>query len=199
MSPPLFDLEDSLHRSLANELEEELRTDGHEIVPARDELRRRAFRLLDGLPHILTQNEGVALVRAVVDRVAGLGPLEPLLQDPDVSEIMVNDPSHVFVERRGRIEASGVEFRDEQDLRHVIDRIVAPIGRRIDESSPMVDARLPDGSRVNAVVPPLALRGPTLTIRKFAREPFSLDRLVALGTISQGMADFLVDAIRRRA
>jgi pilus assembly protein CpaF len=112
---------------------------------------------------------------------------------------MVNDPSHVFVERRGRIEASGIGFRDDQHLRHVIDRIVAPIGRRIDESSPMVDARLPDGSRVNAVVPPLALRGPTLTIRKFAREPFSLERLVALGTISPAMAAFLADAVRRRA
>jgi pilus assembly protein CpaF len=121
-----------------------------------------------------------------------------LLEDPAVSEIMVNDPDHVFIEREGRIESVPVRFRDEIHLRHVIDRIVAPLGRRVDESSPMVDARLPDGSRVNAVIPPLAIGGPALTIRKFSGEPFTLARLVKLGTINSEMAGLLEASIQAR-
>jgi pilus assembly protein CpaF len=111
---------------------------------------------------------------------------------------MVNDPQNVFVERDGRIERQAVAFRDEAHLRHVIDRIVGPIGRRVDESSPLVDARLPDGSRVNIIVPPLALRGPTITIRKFSRQPFTLERLTELGTLTAAMAGFLAQAVRSR-
>jgi len=195
----LLELEDELHRMLSLELEAELESGALTSVPPRDELQVRAQRVMERQPHILTQNEQAALVRAVIDRVVGLGPLEPLLADSSVNEIMVNDANSVYVERGGRIEPSGVTFRDEAHLRHVIDRIVAPIGRRVDESSPLVDARLPDGSRVNVIVPPLALRGPTLTIRKFSREPFSLERLVELRTISQAMADFLEAAVRRRS
>jgi pilus assembly protein CpaF len=198
VAPRLLDLEDELHRALSAELEAELESGARAGLPPRDELRLRTQRILDGESNILTQDEQRALVRAVIDRVVGLGPLEPLLADPSVNEIMVNDPQNVYVERQGRIEPSGVTFRDEAHLRHVIDRIVAPIGRRVDESSPLVDARLPDGSRVNVIVPPLALRGPTLTIRKFSREPFSLERLVALGTMSEAMADFLAAAVGRR-
>jgi pilus assembly protein CpaF len=198
VATPLLDLEDELHRALSVELEAELQSGARTELPPRDELRLRTQRILDRESHILTRDEQSALVRAVIDRVVGLGPLEPLLADPTVNEIMVNDPHNIFVERQGRIEASGVTFRDEAHLRHVIDRIVAPIGRRVDESSPLVDARLPDGSRVNVIVPPLALRGPTLTIRKFSREPFSLERLVALGTMSESMAAFLAAAVRQR-
>jgi pilus assembly protein CpaF len=133
-----------------------------------------------------------------VDRVVGFGPLEPLLADPTITEIMVNDAQHVFIEREGRIERAQVSFRDEADLRHVIDRIVAPIGRRIDESSPLVDARLPDGSRVNAVIPPLAIQGPVLTIRKFSITPFTLARLIELGTLSEEMGAFLERCVQRR-
>jgi pilus assembly protein CpaF len=194
----LLDLEDELHRALSVELEAELPSGARTALPPRDELRLRTQRILDRESHILTTDEQSSLVRAVIDRVVGLGPLEPLLADPTVNEIMVNDPHNIFVERDGRIEASGVTFRDEAHLRHVIDRIVAPIGRRVDESSPLVDARLPDGSRVNVIVPPLALRGPTLTIRKFSREPFSLERLVTLGTMSEAMAAFLAAAVRQR-
>jgi len=122
-----------------------------------------------------------------------------LLADPTVNEIMVNDPWNVYIERNGRLERGEITFRDEAHLRHVIDRIVAPIGRRIDESSPLVDARLPDGSRVNVIIPPLALRGPALTIRKFSRQPFTLDRLVELGTLSEAMAAYLASAVRQRA
>jgi len=120
------------------------------------------------------------------------------LEDPAIDEIMVNSPADVYVERAGRLERSPVAFRDEAQLRHVIDRIVAPLGRRVDESSPLVDARLPDGSRVNVIISPLALGGAALTIRKFSRQPFTLERLVALNTISAPMASFLADAVRRR-
>jgi pilus assembly protein CpaF len=194
----LQELEDELHRSLSAELEAELKSGNLREVPAADDLRQRAQRLLARQPHIVPRDQGAAVVRTVVDRIVGLGPLEPLLADASISEIMVNDPWNVFVERGGRIDREEVVFRNEAHLRHVIDRIVAPIGRRVDESSPLVDARLPDGSRVNVIVPPLALRGPTLTIRKFSREPFTLERLVALGTLSEAMADFLAAAVGGR-
>jgi pilus assembly protein CpaF len=195
--PCLPDLEDELHRKLSDELEADAGARG-EDVPGRAELRRRVERLVDRQPNILTQAQQTALVTAVVDRVVGLGPLEPLLADPSIAEIMVNDFRNVYIERDGRLERTGVTFRDEAHLQHVIDRIVAPIGRRVDESSPLVDARLPDGSRVNVILPPLALQGPTLTIRKFAREPFTLKRLVELGTLTPAMAGYLAQAVRRR-
>lgn len=107
------------------------------------------------------------LVQEVMDEIMGLGPIESLLQDPSVNEIMVNGPHQVYVERKGKLELAGVTFYDDAHVLHIIEKIVAPMGRRIDESQPMVDARLPDGSRVNAIIPPLALNGPILTIRKF--------------------------------
>jgi pilus assembly protein CpaF len=192
-------LEDKLHEQLCLELEEAIRGGELDQLPDRRQIQQRMERMLEDEPIILTRAQQDALVRAVVDRAVGLGPLEPLLQDPTITEIMVNDPDHVFIERDGRLEQVDVVFRDEAHLRHVIDRIVAPIGRRIDESSPLVDARLADGSRVNAIIPPLALHGPALTIRKFSSEPFSLERLIALGTVSREMADFLSTAVRDRA
>ncbi len=138
------------------------------------------------------------LLKEVLDEVLGLGPLEDLLHDPSVNEIMVNRYDLVFVERNGLIEETPYQFTDNAQVLHVIRRIVAPIGRRIDESSPMVDARLKDGSRVNAIIPPLALNGPTLTIRKFAREPFSLMDLVRFGTLSEEMAQFLKLAVEKK-
>jgi pilus assembly protein CpaF len=198
VTPSLRDLEDSLHQALSGELEAELQAGKLQELPDREDLSHRAQSLLDAQPHILTRDQQAGLVRSVVDRVVGLGPLEPLLEDSGITEIMVNDPENIFVEREGRIERTAVAFRDEAHLRHVIDRIVGPIGRRVDESSPLVDARLPDGSRVNVIIPPLALRGPTLTIRKFSREPFTLEKLTTLGTISGAMAEFLADAVRRR-
>ena len=198
-TPSLPDLEDDLHQQLSAEVESEMLSGALPGVPGRDDLHRRAERLVGREPQVLTQAQQAALVRAVVDRVVGLGPLEVLLADPTVNEIMVNDPWNVYIERNGRLERGEITFRDEAHLRHVIDRIVAPIGRRIDESSPLVDARLPDGSRVNVIIPPLALRGPALTIRKFSRQPFTLDRLVELGTLSEAMAAYLASAVRQRA
>ncbi|MBW7925051.1 MAG: Flp pilus assembly complex ATPase component TadA [Burkholderiaceae bacterium] len=138
------------------------------------------------------------LAREVLDEAIGLGPLEPLLRDETISEIMVNAPDEIFVERNGRLEATGASFTGEDAVRAAIDRIVAPLGRRIDESSPMVDARLPDGSRVNAVIPPLAVRGPAITIRRFNRRLFSPADLVANGSLSQPMLDFLAVCVRSR-
>ncbi|MGI8440194.1 MAG: CpaF family protein, partial [Thermoleophilaceae bacterium] len=135
-----------------------------------------------------------------VDRLAaGLGPLEPLLDDPEVDEVMVNGPALVWVERRGRIEEASVSFGSEEELTHAIERILAPLGRRVDESSPLCDARLADGSRVNVVIPPLSLEGPCLTIRKFRRQGFSLEDLVAGRTLTGALARFLADCVRARA
>jgi len=198
-TPSLPDIEDELHQRLSAEVESEMLSGALSGVPDRDDLHRRAERLVGREPQVLTRAQQAALVRAVVDRVVGLGPLEVLLADPTINEIMVNDPWNVYIERDGRLERGEITFRDEAHLRHVIDRIVAPIGRRIDESSPLVDARLPDGSRVNVIIPPLALHGPALTIRKFSRQPFTLDRLVELGTLSEAMAAYLASAVRQRA
>jgi pilus assembly protein CpaF len=147
---------------------------------------------------ILTAAGRDALVEAVVDEALGLGPLEALLRDPDVTEVMVCGPARVFVERAGRIAPAPTRFHDDAHLLHVIDRILAPLGRRVDEASPMVDARLPDGSRVNAVIPPLALDGPALTIRRFAGRALTGKDLVDLGTIDLPMLELLALAVRAR-
>jgi len=138
------------------------------------------------------------LKREMVDEIIGFGPINPLLQDEAVSEIMVNGPRQVYAERNGKLEMTGVRFRDDDHVLNVIERIVAPIGRRIDESSPMVDARLPDGSRVNAIIPPLALNGPTITIRKFATDPFTVEDLINFGTMTREMAQFLDACVKGR-
>src|SRR5207244_7761838 len=123
--------------------------------------------------------------------VMGLGPLEPLLQDEQVSEIMVNGPDNIYIETKGKLHPAHIKFSSEKQLRHVIDRMVAPVGRRVDESMPLCDARLADGSRVNIVLPPLALDGPSITIRKFMAKALSFDDLVSLGSVSGPMAHFL--------
>jgi pilus assembly protein CpaF len=146
----------------------------------------------------LSNPERVSLIRDIGDGVLGLGPLEPYIRDAEITEVMVNGYDSIYVERAGKISRTDSAFHDETQLRHVIDRIVARVGRRIDESSPYVDARLPDGSRVNAIIPPLALDGPTLTIRKFAAEPLLTEDLIKFGTMSQIAADFLDLCVRGR-
>ena len=138
------------------------------------------------------------LVQELCDEALGLGPLERLLADPDVSEIMVVDAHTIFAERRGRIEHTGLRFTDDDSVRAVIERIVTPLGRRIDESSPLVDARLRDGSRVNAVIPPLAIKGPCITIRKFAKDPLTMADLTRFGSMTAQMATFLERAVKVR-
>jgi pilus assembly protein CpaF len=134
----------------------------------------------------------------LLDEVFGLGPLEPLLADPKISDILVNDKNHVFIERGGILERVETSFRDDRHLLQIIDRIVSRVGRRVDESSPMVDARLPDGSRVNAIIPPLALDGPALSIRRFGTGPLAANQLVALKSISAEMMEMLAAAVRAR-
>jgi pilus assembly protein CpaF len=138
------------------------------------------------------------LIARVLDEALGLGPIEDFFRDDSVTEIMVNNAQQVFVERRGKLEQTDRSFSSDQAVLGVIERIVSPIGRRIDESSPMVDARLKDGSRVNAIIPPLSLRGPTLTIRKFKQEPLQVDDLVASGTVTADMAEFLETCVKAR-
>src|SRR6202046_1345262 len=134
----------------------------------------------------------------LLDEVFGLGPLEPLLRDPKISDIMVNDKDHVFIEKGGLLQKTNTTFRDDRHLLQIIDRIVSRVGRRVDESSPMVDARLPDGSRVNAIIPPLALDGPSLSIRRFGTGPLAANQLVQLKSISAEMMELLSSAVRAR-
>jgi pilus assembly protein CpaF len=147
---------------------------------------------------LLSASERDILVREIKNEVLGLGPLEPLLADPTINDILVNGSQSVYVERRGRLEKVSVRFRDDQHLLKIIDKIATSVGRRIDESSPMVDARLADGSRVNAVIPPLALDGPSLSIRKFAVDPLRVDDLIRIGTITPATARLMEAIVKTR-
>jgi pilus assembly protein CpaF len=149
---------------------------------------------LAGTP--LTKEERRELVRQLTDDILGYGPLEQLLADDSVTEVMVNAADRVYIERSGKIERTPVRFVDDAHVMRIIDKIVSQVGRRVDEASPMVDARLPDGSRVNAIIPPLALTGPTLTIRKFSRDPYTINDLIAFGTLSARAAQFLGACVR---
>ena len=148
------------------------------------------------VPNTVDQRQ---LIAEVVAEAIGLGPIEPLLADETITEVMVNGPGHVYVERDGRLNEVGVQFISERSLMSAIERIVTPLGRRIDEGAPMVDARLADGSRVNAIIPPLSLTGPVLTIRKFSKKRFDMQRLVEIGSISPPMAEFLLICVQQRA
>jgi pilus assembly protein CpaF len=149
---------------------------------------------LDRTP--LTREERREIVRQLSDDILGYGPIEPLLRDDSVTEVMVNGPDKVFVERGGKLEHTPVRFVDDSHVMRIIDKIVSQVGRRVDESSPMVDARLPDGSRVNAIIPPLALKGPTLTIRKFSRDPYTVNDLITFGTLSARAAQFIAACVK---
>jgi pilus assembly protein CpaF len=149
---------------------------------------------LDRTP--LTREERRRIVRELTDDILGYGPLEPLLRDDSITEVMCNNWDQIFIERDGKIERTDTNFADNAHLLRIIDKIVSQIGRRVDESSPMVDARLPDGSRVNAIIPPLSLKGPTLTIRKFSRDPYTMDDLISFGTMTPKSAQFLAACVR---
>jgi pilus assembly protein CpaF len=147
---------------------------------------------------VLNQKELESFTEEVLDEMTGLGPIEPLLKDPTVNDILINTHSQVFVERYGQLEPTPVRFKDEAHLLRIINKIVAYVGRRVDESSPMVDARLPDGSRVNAAVRPIAVDGPLVSIRKFSKRPFSMDRLVEIGALRPPIAETLKAAVQGR-
>jgi pilus assembly protein CpaF len=168
-------------------------------LEASDELARRVRGIvveeLNAEEAPLSPSDRAELERQIAADILGYGPLEPFLQDPSVTEVMVNGSDQLYVERAGKIEETEASFLDDAHLLRIIDRIVSQVGRRIDEASPMVDARLPDGSRVNAIIPPLALRGPSLTIRKFARDALTLEDLIGLGTITERTAEFLAQCV----
>jgi pilus assembly protein CpaF len=163
------------------------------------DLPEEVRKLVDAEAALLGAGDRAALVARVVRDTVGLGPLEDLLDDPAVEEVMVNGPDSVYVERAGRIEPAGIRFADEEELRNAIERILAPLGRRIDELSPMVDARLADGSRVNVVIPPLAIDGPALSIRRFGAKRPDPQRLVELGTLSVAQCELLRTAVAGRS
>jgi pilus assembly protein CpaF len=189
--PVLDELRQRIHHVLIDELGPIL----YDKRLSEEELRRRVHEQLhaalaqERAP--LSAADKAQLIQDVSDDILGYGPIDSLLKDEDVSEVMCNGPASVYVERSGRLERTGATFVDEDHLRRIIDKIVAEVGRRIDESNPMVDARLPDGSRVNAVVHPLAIGGPFLTIRKFSKDPWQIDDLIRFGTLNAHSARFL--------
>ena len=146
----------------------------------------------------LSARDMEGMTQIILDEMIGFGPIQQLLDQEDISEVMVNGPYQIYIERKGKLILTDVKFKDNDHVMRIIERIVAPIGRRIDESVPYVDARLPDGSRVNAIIPPLALNGPTITIRKFKKEKLQIGDLVRFGTLTQEMADFLQACILSR-
>ena len=191
------DLKTSIHRDLLNKVDLE------KVATVRDDrTRRQVFAvvqdLVSNLKTPLSGPERERLSLEVLDEVFGLGPLEPLLQDPTISDILVNGAKEVYVERGGMLEETKIMFKDDAHLMHIIDKIVSAIGRRVDESSPMVDARLADGSRVNVIIPPLAVDGPHLSIRRFGHIPITEDDLLANETLTKPMLDLLKGAVAAR-
>jgi pilus assembly protein CpaF len=192
-------LHDAALDELAGSLRERLLARGRDAVPETGADLHACIRgFVEREAALLDPADREELVARVAERSFGLGPLEPLLRDPEVDEVMVNGLGPVWIERGGQVEETAVRFGSEADLRHAIERILAPLGRRVDEAEPLCDARLPDGSRVNVVLPPLALDGPVLTIRRFGRRSLGADDLVALGTWPAALRDFLAAAVRAR-
>ena len=167
-------------------------------VEVRRQIEEIFSRSVDEEGLALTRAERVRMLEQITDEIVGLGPLEPLLRDESVTEIMVNGPRQVYIERGGKLELSNITFQNDEHVMRIIDRIIAPIGRRVDESSPMVDARLVDGSRVNAVIPPISLVGPVITIRKFSASPLTVDDIIRFGSASPEMFDFLKACVEAR-
>jgi pilus assembly protein CpaF len=194
-----FEIKTRIHDRLLDLIELSL-IDSLDRPALQSQLRAVVGKILEqempGLP--LNAGERERLFAEILDEVLGLGPLEPFLQDPTVSDILVNTYKRIYVERSGKIEPTDARFKDNAHLRKIIDKIVTAVGRRIDESSPMVDARLPDGSRVNAIIPPLALDGPMLSIRRFAVEAFELEDLIGFKTLPVQLADLLKGLVKAR-
>jgi pilus assembly protein CpaF len=192
-----YELKTRVHRQLIERLD----LTKLAMLPAdvvQQQIRRIVEDMLVDEETPLSRQEREQLVVEVQHETFGLGPIEPLMQDPTVSDILVNGPHEVYVERRGKLQKTSAIFRDDAHLMQVIDRIVSAVGRRVDESSPMVDARLKDGSRVNAIIPPLALDGPVLSIRRFAVDPFKMSDLLAFNTLTEQLAEVLRGAVQAR-
>ncbi|MFN3421176.1 MAG: CpaF family protein [Armatimonadota bacterium] len=192
---------DQLRQSLQEKLMQEIERD-----PSLLQERDRLIRLLESAfdsevatrSLVLSRTERMQLQLSLINEILGYGPLQPLLDDPEITEIMVNGPYQVYVERQGKVELTGVRFRDEQHLMRIIEKILLPLGKRVDERVPMVDARLPDGSRVNVVIPPVSLNGPCMTIRKFSRDPLTMSDIISFGTLTPEAAQFLQASVQAR-
>src|SRR3954468_882828 len=183
LKPEYQELKFTLHRKLLDKINlEALATIDNQRV--RGEVRQALISLIDGEPTLLSSFEKQQISDEVLDEVFGLGPLEPLLQDPTISDILVNGSKQVYVERAGMLEETRIMFKDDAHLMHIIDKIVSAVGRRVDESSPMVDALFPEGSRFNVVIPPLSIDGPHMSIRRFGHIPISEDDLLANQTLT---------------
>jgi len=187
---------DEVRRRLMSELSPGV--DSGDTAQVRRALRRIFDETLNEKQLALSSRERRDLFEQVVADVLGLGPIEPLLRDDTVTEVMVNGANQVWIERNGRLEETDIRFRDPQEVMRIIDRIVGPLGRRVDESSPMVDARLPDGSRVNVIIPPLSLDGPCISIRKFASAAYLADDLIRIGSVTEEMMEFFRACVRSR-
>ena len=187
-----------LHKRLVDELSNELDAEEADDVALRLTIESKLHTMLDEETAPLSAADRREIVTDVLNNVLGYGPIQEFLDDPSVTEVMVNNPTSIYVERNGRIHFTEARFLDEAHLRRIIDKIVGQVGRRIDEASPMVDARLPDGSRVNAVVHPLAINGPMLTIRKFSHDPYQIDDLIRFGTLNERTAMLLDACVRGR-
>jgi pilus assembly protein CpaF len=197
LKPEYQELKFTLHRKLLDKINlEALATIDNQRVRA--EVRQAVIALIDGEPTLLSSLEKQQISEEVLDEVFGLGPLEPLLQDPTISDILVNTHKQVYIERKGLLELTTVRFRDDQHLLRIIDKIVSQVGRRVDESTPMVDARLVDGSRVNAIIPPLAVDGPLLSIRRFGTDKLMPQDLVEKKALTSGMMELLQGAVKAR-
>lgn len=197
LKPEYQEFKFTLHRKLLDKINlEALATIDNQRVRA--EVRQALISLIDGEPTLLSSIERQQICDEVLDEVFGLGPLEPLLQDPTISDILVNTHKQVYVERKGLLELTNVSFRDDPHLLRIIDKIVSQVGRRVDEANPMVDARLSDGSRVNAIIPPLAVDGPLLSIRRFSADKLMPPDLVERRALTGGMMELLEAAVKAR-
>ncbi len=197
LKPEYQELKFTLHRKLLDKINlEALATIDNQRV--RGEVRQALIALIDAEPTLLSALEKQQICDEVLDEVFGLGPLEAMLQDATISDILVNTHKQVYVERKGQLELTNVTFRDDQHLLRIIDKIVSQVGRRIDESNPMVDARLLDGSRVNAIIPPLAVDGPLLSIRRFSADKLMPPDLVDRKAMTKGMMELLEAAVKAK-
>jgi len=195
---PYYALKEKVQDRLVQKMDPELLSRGQHSDRLRSQVEEMINTAIQEDNMAMSRAERSELVGDLLNEIAGLGPIEPLLNDPEVSEIMVNGPFQIYVEQHGKLILSDKRFRDNTHVMQIIERIVAPLGRRVDEKSPMVDARLADGSRVNAIIPPLAIKGPTITIRKFSKDPFTMTDLVNFGSLSNDCAQFLKAAVEGR-
>ena len=193
----MYELKNHIHHGLMEQVDLKIMDEFDEST-LRDKLKEVIRDLLEKENTPLNANEKTLLITDIINEVLGLGPIEPLLEDPTISDILVNTYRQIYVERDGKLEKTAIRFQNDEHLMRIIDKIASAIGRRIDESSPIVDARLADGSRVNAIIPPLAVDGPSLSIRKFSFDPYTMRDLQSFKSLTAGMSEFLAAAVKSR-